>query len=226
MGGGGFVMRDELTPLDRYVLGFAKRARPKVCFLPTASGDPVTSLRRFFAVFEPLGCELSFVDVFHQSVDDLETFFADQDVVYVGGGNTRNLLLLWDAWGIDRALRFAHERGTVLAGVSAGALCWFREGITDSFPGRLAPLRALGVIDASFSPHYDSEPARRPAFQALIARGELADGYACDDGAALRFDGGALVEAVAEDPGKLAYRIERAGDAARERALETRLLPA
>jgi peptidase E len=166
------------------------------------------------------------VDVFRQAVDDLDGFLADQDVVYVGGGNTRNMLLLWEAWGVDRALRFAYERGTMLAGVSAGALCWFREGITDSYPGRLLPLQCLGLIDASFSPHYDVEPGRRPAFQQLIASGELRAGYAADDGAALRFDGGVLREVVAEDAGKFAYHVSRSGDAAREEVLPARLLSA
>jgi dipeptidase E len=218
------VMCEVLTPLDRYVLEVAGKPRPKVCFVPTASSDPLGALQRFYRVFGELDCELSYVDVFRQTVDDLDGFLAGQDVVYVGGGNTRNLLLLWEAWGVDLALRFAHERGTVLAGVSAGALCWFREGITDSYPGRLAPLRCLGLIDASFSPHYDGEPGRRPAFHELIARGELVDGFACDDGAALRFDGGVLREAIAEEAGKFAYRVSRVGGEAREAVLAVRLL--
>ncbi|MDB5071110.1 MAG: putative peptidase [Candidatus Eremiobacteraeota bacterium] len=226
MGGGGFAMRDVLTPLDRFVLELTGKPRPNVCFVPTASGDPFGSLQRFHQIFAGLEFGLSYVDVFRQAVDDLESFLANQDVVYVGGGNTRNMLLLWEAWGVDRALRFAYERGTILAGVSAGALCWFREGITDSYPGRLVPLQCLGLLDGSFSPHYDVEPGRRPAFQQLIARGELANGYAADDGAALRFEGGVLREAITEEPGKLAYRVSRAGDAAREEPLPTRLLPA
>ena len=226
MGGGGFSMRDVITPLDRFVLELTGKTRPKVCFVPTASGDPFGSLQRFHQIFGGLDCGLSYVDVFRQAVDDLESFLADQDVVYVGGGNTRNMLLLWEAWGVDRALRFAYERGTLLAGVSAGALCWFREGVTDSFPGRLVPLRCLGLLDGSFSPHYDVEPGRRPAFQQLIARGELANGYAADDGAALLFEGGVLREAVTEEPGTFAYRVSRAGDAVHEEALPTRLLPA
>jgi dipeptidase E len=226
MGGGGFAMRDVLTPLDRFVLARTGKTRPKVCFVPTASGDPCGSLRRFHQIFGPLDCGLAYVDVFRQAVDDLESFLAEQDVVYVGGGNTRNMLLLWEAWGVDRALRFAYERGTLLAGVSAGALCWFQEGITDSYPGRLVPLRCLGLIDGSFSPHYDVEPGRRPAFEQYIACGELADGFSADDGAALLFEGGVLREAITEEPGKLAYRVSRTGDTAREEALPTRLLSA
>ena len=226
LGGGGFTMRGAFSPLDRYVLDAARRQRPRVCFIATAGGDPGKHLRRFYRMFRQVDCVPSHLDVFALPERGVEAFLAEQDVVYVGGGNTRNLVLLWRAWGVDRALRKACAGGTVLAGISAGALCWFREGITDSWPGRLAPLTCLGFIDASFSPHYDGEPGRRPAFQALIARGRLGPGFAADDGVALRFDGGVLREAVAEDPRKSAYRVARVGRGVRERALPTRLLEA
>jgi peptidase E len=223
LGGGGFTMRGSFSPLDRYVLGAARRKRPRVCLIATAGGDPAKHVRHFYRTFREVDCVPSHLDVFAVP-QDVESFLAEQDVVYVGGGNTRNLVLLWRAWGVDRALRKAYAGGTVLAGISAGALCWFREGITDSWPGRLEPLRCLGLIDASFSPHYDGEPGRRPAFQALIARGRLRSGYAADDGVALRFEGGVFKEAVGEDPGKSAYHVARAGRGVRERALPTRLL--
>ena len=217
-------MRGAVSPLDRYVLAAARRKRPRVCLIATAGGDPGKHVRQFYRMFRAVECVPAHLDAFALPDQGVEAFLAAQDVVYVGGGNTRNLLLLWRAWGIDRALRKAAAGGTVLAGVSAGALCWFREGITDSWPGRLAPLRCLGFIDASFSPHYDGEPGRRPAFQALVARGRLRSGYAADDGVALRFEGGAFREAVTEDAGKSAYRVTRAGRGVRERALPTRLL--
>jgi len=224
LGGGGFTMRGTFSPLDRYVLGATRRARPRVCFIASAGGDPGKHLRRFYRVFRAVDCEPAHLDVFAVPEQGVAAFLAAQDVVYVGGGNTRNLLLLWRGWGVHRALREAAAGGTVLAGISAGALCWFREGITDSWPGRLAPLACLGFIDASFSPHYDGEPGRRPAFQGLIARGRLRSGFAADDGVALRFDDGVFREAVAEDAGKSAYRVVRAGRGVRERALPTRLL--
>ena len=217
-------MRGAFSPLDRYVLAAARRTRPRVCLIATASGDPGKHVRQFYRVFRAVDCVPAHLDVFAAPEHGFEAFLAEQDVVYVGGGNTRNLLLLWRAWGVDRALRKACASGTVLAGISAGALCWFGEGITDSWPGRLAPLRCLGYIGASFSPHYDGEPGRRPAFQGLIARGRLRSGYAADDGVALRFEAGVFREAVAEDAGKSAYRVTRAGRGVRERALPTRLL--
>jgi peptidase E len=217
-------MRGAISPLDRYVLGAARRKRPRVCLIATAGHDPGKHARHFYRIFRKVDCIPTHLDVFSVPLEGVEAFLSAQDVVYVGGGNTRNLILLWRAWGVDRALRKACAGGTVLAGISAGALCWFREGITDSWPGRLAPLRCLGFIDASFSPHYDGEPGRRPTFQGLIARSRLGAGYAADDGVALRFEGGVFREAVAEDPGKSAYRVTRAGRGARERALPTRLL--
>jgi peptidase E len=224
MGGGGFTMRGSLSPLDRYVLGAARRKRPRVCLIATAGGDPAKHVRHFYRAFRDVDCVPAHLDVFALPVQGVDAFLEAQDVVYVGGGNTRNLLLLWHAWGVDRALRKACASGTVLAGVSAGALCWFREGITDSWPGKLAPLSCLGFIDASFSPHYDGEPGRRPAFHALIARARLRSGYAADDGVALRFESGVFREAVAEDAGKSAYHVARAGRGVRERALPTRLI--
>jgi peptidase E len=217
-------MRGALSPLDRYVLAAARRKRPRVCLIATAGHDPAKHMRHFYRIFRKVDCVPAHLDVFEVPREGVDAFLAAQDVVYVGGGNTRNLILLWRAWGVDRALRKAAADGTVLAGISAGALCWFREGITDSWPGRLAPLRCLGFIDASFSPHYDGEPGRRPTFQGLIARGRLGAGYAADDGVALRFEDGVLREAVAEDRGKSAYRVTRAGRGVRERALPTRLL--
>ncbi len=224
IGGGGFMMRGVLSPLHRYVLAAARRKRPRVCFIGSAAGDPGKYVRRFYRAFGDVRCVASHLDVFSVPLQGVEAFLAEQDVVYVGGGNTRNLLLLWRAWGIDRALRKAYADGTVLAGVSAGALCWFREGTTDSWPGRLEPLRCLGLVDASFSPHYDAEPGRRPTFQRLIARGRLGAGYAADDGVGLRFEGGTFREAVAEERGKSGYHVARTATGVHERVLPTRLL--
>jgi peptidase E len=149
---------------------------------------------------------------------DLEAFLAEQDVIYVGGGNTANLLVLWRRHGLDVLLRQAWSRGAVLAGVSAGMLCWFKGGVTDSFGG-LEPLPdGLGLIDATACPHYDGESNRRPTYHRAIAGGMQA-GYAADDGAALHFHGENLVEVVSSRAQAGAYRVERIG----ERVVETRL---
>jgi peptidase E len=154
---------------------------------------------------------------------DLEKFVAEQDVIYVGGGNTANLLVLWRRHGLDVLLRQAWSRGTVLAGVSAGMICWFKGGVTDSFGG-LEPLDdGVGLLDATACPHYDGEPDRRPTYHRAIAAGMKA-GYAADDGAALYFRGQELVEVVGSRPQAGAYRVEQVGGHVIETRLPVRFL--
>jgi peptidase E len=211
--------------LEHYVLGASGKRRPRVCYIPTASSDPARGMRRFKRAFGALACEPATLDLFDPTRSpDVEDFLLAQDVVWVGGGNTRNMLLLWRAWGVDRALRAAYENGTVLAGVSAGALCWFEGGVTDSYPRTYAPLRCLGWLAGSFTPHYNSEPTRRPLYRDLIARGKLAGGYAADDFVALHFRGGRLHEAVTTQEGAAAYRVTRTASGVREQRIAPRLL--
>jgi len=222
MGGGGFSM-DPDTLLDDHILDIARehrgRARSRVCFLGTASGDADGYLARFYAAFARRA-EASHLALFVRTETDIERFLLDQDVIYVGGGNTANMLAIWRVHGVDRALRRAWDAGVVMTGLSAGSICWFEGGTTDSF-GRLAALTdGLGFLPGTHSPHYDGEPARRPTYQDLVGRGVLAAGYAADDGAALVFSGSALVEVVASRPAARAYRVERGADG---NAIETEL---
>ena len=239
MGGGGFSMAPDdavlPTPLDAYVLGLAAaraaadgRARPRVCFVGTASGDDAGYVARFHAAFDAVA-DATDLALFDRTVGDLETFVLEQDVIYVGGGNTANLLAVWRTHGLDGALRRAHDAGVVLTGLSAGSICWFEAGTTDSFGTGLAPLTGgLGFLAGSHSPHYDGEPERRPTYERLIAAGALPAGYAADDGAALVFDGPDLIEVVSERAGATAYRVEPrgsgAGGAVRETPLTARAL--
>jgi len=229
MGGGGFSMEPDNQLLDDHVLGLARsargRERPRVCFLATASGDSPGYIANFYAAFARRA-EASHLALFMRTEDDIENFLLDQDLIYVGGGNTENMLAIWRVHGVDRALRRAWEEGIVLTGLSAGSLCWFETGTTDSFGTGLAALsRGLGFIPGSHSPHYDGEATRRPRYHQLVAEGALPAGYAADDGAALVFDGPDLVEVVTSRPDARAYRVERAPDgAARESVLPTRYL--
>jgi len=131
----------------------------------------------------------------------------EQDAIYIGGGNTRSLLALWREWGLDVVLRAAYERGVVLGGISAGMICWFEYGVTDSVPGPLTPLRGLGWLPGTACPHYDGEAERRPTFHRLLAAGRVPPGYAADDGAALHFIDDNLAEVVVGKPGANAYRL-------------------
>jgi dipeptidase E len=227
MGGGGFSMEPDNPLLDEFVLSLARSARPRVCFLGTASGDDESYTTRFYRAFAALDCRPRDLRLFDRSVLDLESFILDQDVIYVGGGNTANLLAVWRTHGIDHLLRRAWEQGVVLCGLSAGMNCWFTQSVTDSFGvSRLAPLHdGLGLLPGSCCPHYDGQAQRRPTFHGLISAGELTDGWAADDGAALVFDGEILSEVVASRPEAAGYRvIKTTGSQVTEQRIPTRYL--
>jgi peptidase E len=148
-----------------------------------------------------MACAPTQLSLFKPPTADLRAFVQEQDIFYVGGGSTRNLLVLWREWGLDTMLREAWEKGAVLAGISAGSLCWFESGVSDSVvPGDFALLHCLGFLPGSNCPHYDGEPERRPVYHRLLAAGLLADGYAADDGVALHFVGDRLERVVSSRP--------------------------
>ena len=219
MGGGGFTMEPDNPLIDDHILNLARatrgRRRPRICFIPTASGDSLAYIAEFYAAFARR-TDADHLALFNRTVDDIEGLLLHQDVVYVGGGNTENMLAVWRVHGVDRALRRAWEAGVVMAGLSAGSLCWFEAGTTNSFGVGLAVLSGgLGLLPGSHAPHYDGEASRRGHFQRLIAEGVLPAGYAADDGAALIFHGTELAEVVTSRPDACGYRVERgsAGDA-------------
>jgi peptidase E len=222
MGGGGFSM-EETPLLDDYVLAATHRPNPRVLFVPTASGDSADYVRRFY---DALGgrCEPSHLELFRRDDRDLRAFVLAHDAIYVGGGNTANMLAIWRAHGLDQILRDALAAGLVLAGLSAGAVCWFEGTVTDSF-GPLAALRdGLGLLPGVLVPHYDSETERRPALHRLLDAETFARAYAADDGAALVFRDRQLVEVVTSRPDAAAYRVERLGVEVTESRLAVRYL--
>jgi peptidase E len=223
MGGGGWAMGDPV--LDRFVVDLVDARRPRICLLPTASGDH-PSAEGFRDAFPPAGFDASILWLFDREVADIDAFLREQDVVYVGGGNTVSMLAVWRAHGVDRALRAAYDGGVVMAGMSAGANCWFEACTTDSFQlGRADPfVDGLGFVPGSFSPHYGGEPARRPAVLELIGSGALPAGFACDDYAAVHLVDGELREAVASRPAARAFRVEPDGGRTREEPLTVRAL--
>ena len=226
MGGGGFSEEPDNPLLDRFALSLARHERPRVCFVATASGDAEGYVARFYRAFAEHDCRPADLGLFDRRVADLRRFVLEQDVVYVGGGNTASLLSVWRAHGLDAILREALAAGAVLCGVSAGMNCWFEASTTDSFGPELAPLHdGLGFVSGSACPHYDGEPQRRSLYQRLVTEGFPA-GYAADEGAALHLDAaGALVEVVASRERARGYRVERDADgAAVERPLPTRYL--
>jgi peptidase E len=176
LGGGGFSQEPENLAIDRYALSLTGRDRPKVAFVPTASGDADGYVERFYTSFNTLDCEPTHLGLFRRTIPNLRDFVLSQDLIYVGGGNTLNMLALWRLHGLDAIFREAYEAGVVLAGISAGALCWCAEGTTDSL-GELSRMEALGLVPHSLSVHYDAEPGRRPLFQAWVGEGKLRAGW-------------------------------------------------
>jgi dipeptidase E len=196
-------------PLFRYLIGLTGKTRPEVCFVPTASGENRDHIIAFYQRFGGLGCSVRHLTFFNPPVADLRSYLLACDLIFVGGGNTKSMLALWRGWGVDEMLREAWRRGTVLAGVSAGAICWFEQGITDSIPGPLTPLDCLGFLKGSACPHFDGEPERRPTFHCMLGEGAILPGYAADDHAALVFEGETLARIVATTPTARAYHLTR-----------------
>lgn len=224
MGGGGFSMDDPI--LDRYVLDLVDAARPKVCFLPTATAAVPVYTLRFMDAFPSSRFESTYLDLFDRTVADVGAFLGEQDVIYVGGGNTANLLAIWRVHGVDVALQAAWESGVVCCGVSAGANCWFEASTTDSFLiGHADPLRdGLGFLRGSFTPHYHGEAARRPSLLALLSAGSIPPGIAVDDFAAAHFAGTELIEAVASKDGAGVFSVGVEAGRAVETPLDVRPL--
>jgi dipeptidase E len=228
MGGGGFSMEPENPRLDDFVLSLARRPRPAVTFVATASGDAAAYVADFYRAFAARDCRPSDVGLFDRRIADLRAHVLAQDVVYVGGGNTASMLATWRAHGLDRVLTEAWHAGVVLCGLSAGMNCWFAQSVTDSFHvDTLAALDdGLGLLADSACPHFDGEEQRRPTYRRLVADGTLRDGWAADDGAALVFRGEELEEVVASRPDATAYRVERTAGGVEERPLQARSLAA
>jgi peptidase E len=199
---------------------------PRLCIIATAVGDEPTWLAAMHHAFSKLDMLVSHLNLFPMpNFDDVEGHLSRQDIIWVSGGSTANLLALWRLHGLDGVLRDAWQAGIVLMGVSAGSLCWHIGGTTDSYG---LPLQAvtdgLAFLPYSNSPHHDAEPERRPLIHRLIADGTLPDGYATDNGAGLVYYGTDLHEAITEKPGARAYEIHRVDDTARETPLPTRTL--
>jgi dipeptidase E len=207
LGGGGFSMEPENPLLDLYIISQSDKINPRICFIPTASGDSDNYISRFYNFFDKQRCEPSHLSLFKPPTRDLENFILEKDIIYVGGGNTRNLLVLWKEWGLDAILKKAWEQGIVLAGISAGSICWFEEGVTDSYGDELEPINCLGFLKGSNCPHYDGEANRRPSYQELVAKGNIKSGIATDDGVALHYADHKLKDIVSSRPNAKAYKV-------------------
>ncbi len=229
LGGGGFSMERDSSLLDDYVLTLTGASRPRVCFLPTASGDADHYVVRFYRRFSP-SCDASHLSLFRRDQgtdgveDDLATHLLSQDLIYVGGGNMLSMLGAWRAHGLDVILRKAWRRGIVMCGPSAGSLCWFDQALS-AFHGAPRIVRGLGLLPYSNCVHYDAEPERRAEYHRFVADG-MRPGFAAEDGVALHFRGTSLERVVSSRPDGSAFLVEHDGKAVRETRLHAEFLGA
>jgi peptidase E len=214
-------------PFVRYMAQLTGKARPKLLYLPTASADNVNGILAWYKTCSTLEVtpmvQESFIASTRQS-QSWEEVFLNVDGIVVSGGNTLNQQAIWKAQGIDVVLRKAWDQGIVLGGASAGSLCWFEEGTTDSRPKELSKVTCLGFLKGSHCPHYDAEPGRRPLYQKLIASGEMKPGYACDNNAGIYFEDAAVKRVVASRPGSKVYYVSLVNGQVVEKPLEPELI--
>lgn len=226
MGGGGLSVAGDDGALDDYVLSLTRKGKPRVCFLATAGGDNRDYIVRFYEAFPAKRATASHLPLFGVPRNGIREFLLSQDVIYVGGGNTANMLAVWRVHGVDRVLREAWRRGIVLTGVSAGMLCWFEGGVTDSFGRPLSAIRdGLGFLKGSACPHYDGEKDRRPIYHRLLRRG-LPAGVAADDWAAIHYVGVKIYACIGTRPNARCYRVLVRGGVVSEEEMKTRYLGA
>ncbi len=215
-----------LGPIIKYGLSLTRKESPRLCYLGTAGGDDPKWISTFYTACQYEGVEPSHLQLFTMpNVANVREHILSQDMLWVGGGSVANLLAVWRTHGLDGIMREAWERGVILAGVSAGSICWHIGGTTDSFGVELQPVKnGLGLLPYSNSVHYDTEERRRPLFQKLIADGKLPQGYATDDGVGIHYVNDKVHKVVSDTPGKSAYHVVKTDNGVAETKLEAELL--
>ena len=189
IGGGGFGRNPKHNLVEKYILKQSNVKKPNILFIPTASAEDKSYIVNFYSCFSRLECSPSHV-TFFQRTPRLDSLINKADVIYVGGGNTKSMLAVWKEWKLDKMLLKAYQNGKILCGVSAGAICWFEQGITDSWASNLNTMDCLGFIDGMACPHYQEEKDRRPSVHKLLKNKNAISGYAIDGGAAVHFKKG------------------------------------
>ena len=220
-GGGGW------KNFSKYMIGLTKKENPKVCFVPTATGDSLVSISSWYTGCEDVPLRPFVLKTYISSYDTKRSFedtIMGMDAILVGGGNTLNMIAIWKAQGIDIILRKAYDSGILMAGGSAGSLCWFESGTTDSRPIKLSKVECLGWLKGSHCPHYDAEASRRPLYHELIKSGELAPGYACDNQAGIYFENEKVAKVVAVSAKSKSYYVDLVGGQINERELPAEIL--
>ena len=195
IGGGGFGRNPNHRKIEKYILELTGKEKPNVVFFPTASAENQAYIIQFYKCFTKMSCEPSHV-TFFQRTPRLDSIINKADVIYVGGGNTKSMLAVWQEWKLDKLLLKAYNNGKILCGVSAGAICWFEQGITDSWASNLNVMDCLGFLPEMACPHYQEEKDRRPDVHKMLKQGKCDPGWAIDGGAAIHFKNGKYYKSI------------------------------
>ena len=207
IGGGGFGRNPGEGIIENYILNQSNAKNPNICFIPTATGDNEAYKNNYYATFTKLNCNPVHLDFFKRT-PDLQSLINEQDVIFVGGGNTKSMLAVWKDWGLDLILHEAYKNGVVMSGVSAGAICWFEQGITDSWSEDLKVMDCLGFMKGACCPHYDEEPQRKPSLDKFISEKALQSCYAIDGGCALHIEDEKELISVVFSKNKNSFLVE------------------
>ena len=195
IGGGGFGRNPNHRKIEKYILELTGKEKPNVVFFPTASAENQDYIIKFYKWFTKMNCEPSHVRFF-QRTPRLDNIINKADVIYVGGGNTKSMLAVWQEWKLDKLLLKAYNKGKILCGVSAGAICWFEQGITDSWASNLNVMDCLGFLPEMACPHYQEEKDRKPDVHKMLKQGKCGPGWAIDGGAAIHFKNGKYYKSI------------------------------
>jgi dipeptidase E len=224
IGGGGFLMEDGPSPIDAFILSLVAKPKPRICLISTPSGDHPEHIEKFYAAFNAKNCEPSHLAFFRQPMPgsiplaNLHERVLGQDIIFVGGGNTKSALGVWREWGLDQTLKSAYENGVLLTGMSAGAMCWFEAGLTDSFWGAgYRPLACLGLLKGGCGVHYRSDSARQERLRAAIEVGAIPASVAIDDYAAVLYEDGAVSRVLSWRAGATAFAVAMVNSTAEEK---------
>jgi len=206
IGGGGFGRSLGSLEIEKYIISLVNKKRPKICFIPTASGDSSLYKLNFYRAFSKLDCITSHIDFFSRT-ENLEEKVLSQDIIYVGGGNTKSMLAVWKEWNLHIILQNAYEKGIVMSGVSAGAICWFDRGITDSFANKLNILDCLGIVNDIACPHFDEEKEREPYVFDVINREVIKSCICIEGNCALHIKNDSEYSSIDFGNGRKCYRV-------------------
>ena len=206
IGGGGFGRKNESNLIEKYILNLSGKINPNICFLPTATGDSDNYIVRFYSLFTRLNCIPSHIDFFRRTID-INHHVMNQDIIFVGGGNTKSMLAVWCDWGMNKILKKAYDKGTIMSGVSAGAICWFTSGVTDSWENELQTLPCLDFIKGTCCPHYDEEPSRIPYVEKILRENKVTNCISIEGGSALHFIDGKPFKNISFKDNKNSYNV-------------------